>query len=538
LLQDEIDWVYLLTTAFRHGLLPLLYRQLQAICPELVPPIWMEDLRDHFHRLAQRNLFLASELCTILEQLQADGVMAVPWKGPTLAASAYGNLALREFVDLDFLLREEDIPKAHTPLLALGYRPQFYRKNGRGMVRLRDAGQYPFTREDGKSLVELHSEITLRHFPVPPDLLRVWKRLESTALGGKTIPTLSLEDLLLFLCVHGAKDFWKQLKWICDISELVGIPERINWGQLLERAGRLGCEPMLFLGLYLASDLLGASLPKQVSDRVRTDAVKSAAAQVRRHLFQNPHRSPGVWGRWWFRVRMQERVWDGLRYCLRLAATPTDEDYAVVRLPDPLFPLYFVLRPVRLAKEYAVGLLRGPGSRDLGGFEPTPTESVERMLVLAQVGPADVVYDLGCGDGRLVIEAARRFGARGVGVDVDPRCLSRARASARKQGVDHLVTFLQQDAQTTDISRATVVLLYLPWMGNIRLRQMLREQLRPGVRLVSRDADMGSWLPDKIETIGDGQGLRSTLYLWQIQGQSSGAWARPDSVPNDGRAIG
>ena len=518
LLRGQLDWVHLLVAAHQHGLRPLLYWQLHATCPKLVPAPWMDDLRDYFHRLAQRNLFLASELHKIIEKLAADGVIAIPVKGPTLAAKVYGNLALREFADLDFLVRDADVSNARASLALLGYCLQGHRNHAGATTRPRAAGQYAFARDDRTVSVELHSEITLRHFPVALDLPRLWERSQPVSLGGKTVRTLSPEDLLLFLCVHGAKDFWQQLKWICDIAELALSPEELDWDQVLDRAHELRCEPMLFLGLNLASELLGAPLPEQVARRVRADAAASSSATwVRQQLFQDDGVSPGIGERLLFRLRMGRGLWDSLRYSLRLAMSPTEEDYALLRLPALLDPLYALLRPVRLAREYGVGLLRRSLRKDLGGFEPTPMEFVGPMLALAEVRPADVVYDLGCGDGRLVIEAARRFGSRGVGIDIDPRRIAQAKANARKQGVGHLVKFIQQDAKTVDVSEATVVLLYLPWVGNIKLRERLRQQLPRSARVVSRDGDMGSWPPDKVEHIEDGARRRAVLYLWRIE---------------------
>ncbi len=521
LLRKETDWAYLLATAFRHGLLPLLYWQLHATCPERVPPAWMDDLRGYFQRLAQRNLASAGALCEVLKKFEAGEIAAVPIKGPALAASVYGNLALREFQDLDFLLAEEEVPKARQALASLGYRPPSPRNAATNAAPPRAASPYRFARDTPRSVVKLHSQTTLRHFPVPPDLERFRQRLQPVSLGGQKVMTLCAEDLLLFLCVQGARNFWEKLSWICDVSELSALPGQINWEHLLQAAGRMGCQRMFFLGLHLADDLLGAPLPEDVARQACADpVVRSLGAQVRRHLFEDAGVPLGAWERWMFRARVQERPRDRIRYCFRLATTSTSEDYALLPLPAPPF-VYSLLRPIRLAGEFAASWLRRRASLDLGIFEPTPMELVGPMLTLAEVGPADVVYDLGCGDGRLVIEAARRFGARGVGVDIDPRRISKARAHARQQRMDHRVTFIQQDAKTMDVSPATVVLLYLPWAGNIQLRQRLRQQLQPGARLVSRDTDMGGWLPDKTQAIEDSLGIRSMLYLWRIESRAS-----------------
>jgi SAM-dependent methyltransferase len=140
------------------------------------------------------------------------------------------------------------------------------------------------------------------------------------------------------------------------------------------------------------------------------------------------------------------------------------------------------------------------------------------MLKLAAVGPADVVYDLGCGDGRIVIEAARRFGARGVGVDIDPERVAEARANAARARVEHLVSFRLADIMETDVSGATVVTLYLLAAQNVQLRPNLVRQLPAGARIVSHNFAMGDWRPDRVETFTSADGQSRTLYLWRATG--------------------
>jgi SAM-dependent methyltransferase len=159
---------------------------------------------------------------------------------------------------------------------------------------------------------------------------------------------------------------------------------------------------------------------------------------------------------------------------------------------------------------------RGPAP-NLGAFVPTPTEVVERMLELAEVTKDDVVYDLGSGDGRIVILAAQRYGARGVGVEIDPLLVWFSNRSAKREGVTHLVRFVHQDALTVDLSPATVVTLYLTQEANLLLRPILQTQLRPGARVVSHAHYMGDWVPDRVEGIIARSGEEHTVYLWRIR---------------------
>ena len=154
----------------------------------------------------------------------------------------------------------------------------------------------------------------------------------------------------------------------------------------------------------------------------------------------------------------------------------------------------------------------------LAPYVPTPQDVVDRMLDLAGVTKDDVVYDLGCGDGRIVITAAQRFGARGVGIDFDPRRIAEAKANARRAGVEDLVSFIEQDAMQADVTDATVVTLYLLSSSNMKLRPILTGQLRSGSRIVSHAFRMGDWDPDETVRFEDERGNSRTIYLWRTDG--------------------
>lgn len=153
-------------------------------------------------------------------------------------------------------------------------------------------------------------------------------------------------------------------------------------------------------------------------------------------------------------------------------------------------------------------------------FVATDLEVVRAMLAAAKVGPGDVVYDLGCGDGRIVITAAQRYGARGVGVDLDPERIREARDNAARAGVTDRVTFVQQDLFSTDVSVATVVALYLSPELNLRLRPKLLRELRPGSRVVSHQFDMGDWLPERTLQVAVA-GTSRRVFLWRIPESSA-----------------
>ncbi|MBI4529563.1 MAG: class I SAM-dependent methyltransferase [Deltaproteobacteria bacterium] len=149
-------------------------------------------------------------------------------------------------------------------------------------------------------------------------------------------------------------------------------------------------------------------------------------------------------------------------------------------------------------------------------FVPTPPEVVDRMLQLAQVTEDDVIYDLGSGDGRILITAAKRYGARGVGVEIDSDLVERSRSQARKSGVSQLIEFREQDAFTVDVSPATVVTLYMLPEFNAKLRPLLEKQLKPGSRVVSHDFPVEGWIPSRADKMPGDFFHDHTVYLFII----------------------
>jgi SAM-dependent methyltransferase len=149
-------------------------------------------------------------------------------------------------------------------------------------------------------------------------------------------------------------------------------------------------------------------------------------------------------------------------------------------------------------------------------YEPSSPQAIAAMIELARPGPSDVVYDLGCGDGRVVIEAVRRSGARGVGVDLDPKLTRLAAANAARAGVSERVSFRTQDLFATDISEATIVMLFLWPEINLRLLPKLLRELPPGARIVSNWHDMGSFEPTRVITLA-AEGESHRVYLWQVE---------------------
>lgn len=358
LLLKPLDWASLLRLAARHRLAPLLYWHLSRTCPEVVPQERLAELRRDFEQTANRNLFLTWQLLELLDALKTHGVDAISFKGPALAAALYKNVALRPFDDLDLFVRKADLPKVSAFLIARGYQPLYRLTETEAASYLESNCELCYVQEQGKVSVDLHWGITPEYFSVPFDPAQWWTRSCVQSLGGQDVVALSPEDLLVYLCIHGAKHSWERLLWLTDVAELIQAHPRLNYDRVFEQAASLHSTRMLELGLALAKDLLGAVLPGSVEARFNGDrAIPALVAHVREGLGDEQAGSNDIFSMSRFRLKARERFIDRLSYCFKLATLPTIKDWAWLSLPRFLSPLYCVLRPLRLLVQYGLGLL-------------------------------------------------------------------------------------------------------------------------------------------------------------------------------------
>jgi hypothetical protein len=513
ILRGGVEWQELAAASIQHKLVSSVFEGLAG--EGLLPPAQREFLRELTQEFGKAALILFREMLCLYEVFEAEHIPVIPYKGPLLSWLAYRNLTRRMFADLDLVVSQRNIPCVTSLMRAAGYEPQFDPHESHAGQKGNAPGQYPFFQRGQGIRVELHTERTLRYFPVPVDLDEMARRQITVELAGRKLHTFSIEDTLVMLCVHGAKHFWKHLGWIADVAELTEA-QPVDWPLALCIAEKLKSRRLLLLGLFLAHGMLDASLPANVLELAEQDSsVRRLAGTVCDQLAGKADPGKGVFPRALFRIRSGDGIREGVQHLLRLATRATEADRQSIHLPPVLVPFYAMARPWRLMREYGIGLRRHV-EPDLAIFQPTPPEVVDHMLRLAEVGPGDVLYDLGCGDGAIVVAAAEKYRIRAVGADINPRRIANARANARRHGVKDLVQLRLQDAKKIDISGATVVTLFLGADSNLRLVNRLRAQLRPGARIVSRDFQIYGWTPERSERYELSNGMTTTLYLWRI----------------------
>ena len=352
-----VNWSHLAALADRHRMVPLLHAALAPYGEELLPEFhaW---LREAAHGIARQDAVLAQELLRLLGLFQEHQVLAVPFKGPVLALDAYGDLGMRQYSDLDIVVRQRDLFPAAELLRGAGYRLVHRSLCGADVIHVRTEYHYPFRNDPLGVTVELHHRFVPVYFAFRLTLEQVASRLRTLTLGGESIAVLPLEETVVTLCAHGAKHAWKCLDFVSTLAALVQREPEVLSEQLLALSRSLGASRMLLVGLHLAGRLFSLPLPGQVSHAIRSDpAVAAIGRQVIAELLAGEVSPAGLLRTPSFHLRCRERWWDRVSYCSGLVLGPTWEDIEWRPLPGRWRMLYWLVRPVRLLTLAARGVL-------------------------------------------------------------------------------------------------------------------------------------------------------------------------------------
>src|SRR5690242_4181776 len=339
----DVDWEYLFQLARRHSIVPLVYAQLDAAPPEV-----LAKFKQHYIENSARNTVLTAELCRLINLFRDEGIEAIPFKGPVLALFAYGDVALRRFVDLDVIVEKSNVIKAREILLKEGYTPSKSLSLAQQELLLHTQHNLQFSRDNHQLIIELHWEIAPHLFASTLNGERLWQDLITLDLNGTPVKTFSAEDLLFSLCVHGSRHLWERLGWICDVAELI-TRHPLNWTALINRAASADAERMFLLGVHLAERLLDARLPAEVKQRCDSDPrLSSLADNIIEHLFNGPTHVPATSREIFkYNIGVRKTLSARARYLLYMFR-PTDSDLSSHSLPPSLNFAYYLTRPFRL----------------------------------------------------------------------------------------------------------------------------------------------------------------------------------------------
>jgi len=348
LAREVTDWQTLIELASRHALVPVIAQELALAASDVVPPAVLVELRTRSQQGVMRSLQLSGELVDAVHAMTAFGADPIPFKGPTLAVLVYGGLSLRQYEDLDILVRRQEVERARKSLLSLGYSPvSTYNESQRASIRL--SGHHEqFANPATRSTIELHWSLNTRSLSRDSFEHNWWENRQSVSIGSVEMHTLGVEQMLLYLCMHGGKHSWGRLSWLCDFQRALRAYPNAYWSRVWALARENGAARMVEIGLLLVESVLnGGALTAAAAQGRSPDAEAKAISELLgRRLRDQATGETSVDFR--VQLRARERKRDRLRYTWHVLATPHQADVALLGLPRALHSVYYIVRPVRL----------------------------------------------------------------------------------------------------------------------------------------------------------------------------------------------
>lgn len=362
-LRGDPDWSLVLRLARWHGLTPLLHRHLGGEFAGSLPRATLVELWGAAEAIARRNRAMARELARVVRVLDARGVPSIPYKGPTLALAAFGELGLREFSDLDILVPRADLLTAKEALIEAGYSPEPALPPHVEAAFIDTDAQYHLALRSGAGvMVELHWK-TDPECPVESVGAAWWQDAPRVVLEGAGMRRFSSEDLMLVLCLHGSKHHWSSLAWLVDVAELLQRGTDLHWEAIARRAAEMRCCRRVGVGLALAATWLGAPLPACAQALASHPGVARVAARIGRSLGEREPSCEGPVDSLVLELSMRESLASGIRVTVATVIQPSLVEWQRWPLPRALFPLYPPLRLGRLAGKYGRRGLEGLARR-------------------------------------------------------------------------------------------------------------------------------------------------------------------------------
>ena len=348
---ESVDWEGVMSLSINHGTLPVVYKKISKLKTGLIPSEVLLRFKDVYHKIVRWNLIQSNQLIKVLKILKKNDIKAIPIKGPVISMQAYGDIGYRMFQDLDLIILPDGFINVYDLLCKEGYEPSIKLSEKKKKLWNRFRRDIEFKK--GKTLIDIHQRISQGNSSF--DIFKEqFERTEVVGILDQKIDVLSVEDTIVYLCINSAKDQWNSLRMVADLSFLIRSDPEIDWEVLIKNARSRGILRMILSGLLFISVITKESLPEIVMMEIQKDnRVKTLSEKYLSGAFLEfpEKKDPDI-------VKSLVKTLDSpsrkIRFLLYYFFTPGAADLRSIKLPAFLFPIYFLIRPLRLFKNIIV----------------------------------------------------------------------------------------------------------------------------------------------------------------------------------------
>jgi len=353
--DNKLSYQQIVQLAYKHGIFPIVYKTIKSLASfdkELLDT--SVKFRLHYFRISKRNMLMSVELINITRLLNHHKINTLSFKGPALSQIAYGDITLRQYADIDILIRKEDRLNMINILEKEGYIPEIVLRDSTKETFFNAVNVIAFYNKSIGIRIEIHWELLSKNYAINWDENILWSNNRSIQINNNKIDILSIELHLLYICVHSAKHLYERIEWICDIDRLIKTNPNIDWIYLVKQAKEMGITRMLYLGLALSKELFELNIPKEIQNSINNDKKIPILINkiIKINYSDTIHQEKSI-NTLFLLLNMRENYIDKFKLLYKGIITPKFDDFLFFQLPKQIAFLYPLVRIFRLIKKYS-----------------------------------------------------------------------------------------------------------------------------------------------------------------------------------------
>jgi len=339
----------------KHGVLPTVNKTIKSLAYSNKKLLdFSLLLKINYLNITKRNMLMSAELINITKLLNQHKIETIAFKGPALSQMAYGDITLRQYGDIDILIKKKDRFNMILILEKEGYIPEIKLQDSSKEAFFNAVNVIAFYKGSMGIRIEIHWELLSRNYAIVWNEKILWENSKSIQINNNKIQVLTIEHHLLYICVHSAKHLYERIEWICDIDRLIQANLNINWQYILKEAKRMGITRMLYLGLSLSKILFDLKIPKNIQKSINKDKeIPKLINKIIKINFSDTIHEEKSFNTLVLLLNMRENYTDKLKLLYKGILTPKFDDFLFYQLPKYMVFLYPILRLIRLIKKYS-----------------------------------------------------------------------------------------------------------------------------------------------------------------------------------------